>query len=51
MPDKTIFWGIPKVIVHEPIETASYSKEDIEELKIRVYGVIQNELYAYKNGN
>jgi len=51
MPDKTIFWGIPKVIVHEPIETASYSKENIEELKIRVYGVIQNELDAYKNGN
>ncbi len=51
MPNKTIFWGLPKVIVHEPIDTSIYSKENLEELKTRVYEVIQNELDAYKNGN
>jgi 1-acyl-sn-glycerol-3-phosphate acyltransferase len=51
MPDKTIFWGLPKVIMHEPIDTSIYSKENLEELKTRVYEIIQNELDAYKNGN
>lgn len=51
MPDKTIFWGLPKAIVHEPIDTSIYSKENLEELKTRVHEVIQNELDAYKNGN
>lgn len=51
MPDKTIFWGLPKVVVHEPIETAGFTKENLEELKSEVYKVIQNELNAYKNGN
>lgn len=51
MPDKRIFWGLPKVIVHEPIDTSIYSKENLEELKTRVHEVIQNELDAYKNGN
>jgi 1-acyl-sn-glycerol-3-phosphate acyltransferase len=51
MPDKTIFWGLPKVVVHEPIETAGFTKENLEELKSEVYRVIQNELNAYKNGN
>jgi 1-acyl-sn-glycerol-3-phosphate acyltransferase len=51
MPDKTIFWGLPKVIVHEPIDTSNYLKENLEELKTKVYQVIQTELDAYKNGN
>lgn len=51
MPDKTIFWGLPKVVVHEPVETAGFTKENLEELKSEVYRVIQNELNAYKNGN
>lgn len=51
MPDKTIFWGLPKVVVHEPIETAGFTKENLEELKSEVYRVIQNELNADKNGN
>jgi 1-acyl-sn-glycerol-3-phosphate acyltransferase len=51
MPDKMIFWGIPRVVVHEPIETKGYTKENLEELKLKVFNVIQNELNAYKNGN
>lgn len=51
MPDKTIFWGLPKVVVHEPIDTSGFTKENLEELKSEVYWVIQNELNAYKNGN
>ena len=51
MPEKMIFWGLPKVIIHEPIETTYYNKDNLAELKERVRLVIQTELNAYKNGN
>lgn len=51
MPEKKVFWGLPRVVVHEAIDTTHYRKENLDELKTKVYQVIQNELNAYKNGN
>lgn len=44
MPEKLINWGIPKVVMHKPIETKGLKKEDLEMLKKQVYDVIQNEV-------
>ena len=48
MPDKMLQWGIPKVIIHQPITTKGMTKHDIEALKEKVYNTIQTELDAYK---
>lgn len=49
MPDKKLLWGIPRVIVHEPIQTKGLTKENLEELKLKVYDTIQTELDKYAN--
>lgn len=50
MPDIRLKWGIPKVIVHEPIKTEGMKSGDIELLKQKVYDVIQTELDQYYSG-
>lgn len=50
MPDIKLKWGIPKVIVHQPIETHDLNSGDIELLKQKVYEVIQPELDQYYSG-
>lgn len=51
MPTTFIKWGIPKVIVNEPIDTKNYTKENIEDLKSKVYAVIQSQLDQFANEN
>jgi hypothetical protein len=50
MPDIKLKWGIPKVIVHQPIETHDLNSGDIELLKQKIYEVIQPELDQYYSG-
>ncbi len=44
MPESKLFWGKPKVVMHEPVETAGKTKADIEDLKMQVYKIIQGEI-------
>lgn len=44
MPEALIGWGVPEVIVHEPIPTAGKTKEDLESLREYVYQLIQNSI-------
>jgi 1-acyl-sn-glycerol-3-phosphate acyltransferase len=44
MPGVKISWGIPKVIVHRPVETKS---KDIETLKAEVYQIIQSAILTH----
>lgn len=47
MPDILLNWKRPKVVFHEAIETTGMNKNNIEELKQKVYDVIQGELDAH----
>jgi 1-acyl-sn-glycerol-3-phosphate acyltransferase len=47
MPEASLNWGIPKVVVHEPIETTGYTKADLDYFKAKVYQIIQSELDSY----
>lgn len=47
MPNISLKWGIPKVVIHEPIDTSDLNSGDIEFLKQKVYEVIQTELDQY----
>lgn len=47
MPQSKMKSGKPKVVFHEPIPTKGLGKSHIEDLKGRVYQVIQGELDAY----
>jgi 1-acyl-sn-glycerol-3-phosphate acyltransferase len=44
MPDTSLFWGIPKVVVHAPVSTKGLTKFDMEALKEQVYAIIQGEI-------
>jgi len=47
MPSTTLVWRRPRVLVHNQIETKGLDKSHLEELKNKVYHVIQNELDDY----
>lgn len=49
MPSTLIHWALPKVVIHEPIITKGLSKDDLDELKKKVYDIIQNEIDLYQN--
>lgn len=46
MPNKKIFWGFPRVVVHLPILVEN---KTVEELKLEVYNTIQTEINRYGN--
>lgn len=48
MPENRLLWGVPRIIIHQPIETIGKTKENIEELKQAVYEVIQGAIDAYQ---
>jgi 1-acyl-sn-glycerol-3-phosphate acyltransferase len=48
MPETLIYYGKPKVVIHEKIETKGLGKEDLENLKTKVYNIIQTEIDQYK---
>lgn len=47
MPSTTLIWRRPRVLVHKQIETKGLDKSNLEELKNKVFVVIQNELDDY----
>ncbi|MCP9770395.1 1-acyl-sn-glycerol-3-phosphate acyltransferase [Lacihabitans sp. LS3-19] len=49
MPDKIIHWALPRVVIHEPIFTVGLNKDDLEDLKKKVYDTIQNEIDKYQD--
>ncbi|MGL4629643.1 MAG: lysophospholipid acyltransferase family protein [Leadbetterella sp.] len=51
LPSYFLKWGIPEIIVNEPISTIGKTKEDIETLKNQVYQIIQNQLNHYHENN
>ncbi len=44
MPETTILRGRPRVIIHEPIMTQGKTRENMEELKQKVFETIQGEI-------
>lgn len=44
MPKSTLYFGRPKVVIHEPIYTTNLNKLHVPELKEQVYTIIQTEL-------
>lgn len=44
MPEVLVNWHLPKVVIHQAIETKGMTKDNIEDLKKQVYDVIQGEL-------
>jgi 1-acyl-sn-glycerol-3-phosphate acyltransferase len=46
-PANLLHWGTAHVIVHKPIETKGLTKQNVEELKQKVYEVIQPALDEY----
>jgi 1-acyl-sn-glycerol-3-phosphate acyltransferase len=44
MPEKSLNWGLPKVIINSPIDTQN---QETEELKKQVYAIIQKDLNKY----
>ncbi len=47
MPSTTLIWRRPRVLVQKQIETKGLDKSNLEELKNKVFVVIQNELDDY----
>jgi 1-acyl-sn-glycerol-3-phosphate acyltransferase len=43
-PTRLLCWGIPRVIINEPIDTQNLTLKDKENLKKQVYDVIQGDL-------
>lgn len=43
-PTRLLRWGIPRVIINEPIDTQNLTLKDKENLKKQVYDVIQGDL-------
>ncbi len=51
MPSYKINWELPRVVVHEPIDTSSYTSTDLEILKEKVYNIIQEEIDTNRYGS
>ena len=54
VPDKSplrVRWNRVKVIVHQPLLTADLGKDDIPELKERLYHLLNNELKPYQDNS